>query len=280
MQGALENHARGWRQFFQLTLAMRIILNADDFGYSEDTLSATIGCFEHGALTSATIMPNMPATSEAIAFARNHPEFSFGVHLTFMSTGAERPLVDLSKIPDLVQENGQFQRSTTARIKALLGRISIAQIEIEAREQIDYLLDHDVPLSHVDSHGHLHKYGPFRKALSHILARYGISRVRNVQDIYLKTKPMSPTYWLGSLWRRKIREQFVTTDHFYMPASTEDRAWGNRLLQRLHGDGTLEIGVHPGREEPWRRAEAESVQAFADLLKRGTHQITSWHDIR
>ena len=42
---------------------MRLVLNADDFGYSDDTVEATIECFACGALTSATIMPAMPAAA-------------------------------------------------------------------------------------------------------------------------------------------------------------------------------------------------------------------------
>ena len=50
---------------------VRIVVNADDFGASAETVAATIQCFEHGALTSATIMPTMPAADEALAFARD-----------------------------------------------------------------------------------------------------------------------------------------------------------------------------------------------------------------
>ena len=45
---------------------MRIIINADDFGCSSDTVLATIDCFERELLASATIMVNMPASAEAI----------------------------------------------------------------------------------------------------------------------------------------------------------------------------------------------------------------------
>ena len=38
----------------------RLIINADDFGFSEDTVVATIELFNKGLLTSATMMPNMP----------------------------------------------------------------------------------------------------------------------------------------------------------------------------------------------------------------------------
>ena len=73
---------------------MLVVVNADDFGSSSDTVRATIECFEAGALTSATIMPGMPATDEALAYARSRPDLSFGVHLTLTGDGEERPAVD------------------------------------------------------------------------------------------------------------------------------------------------------------------------------------------
>ena len=63
---------------------MKVILHSDDFGFDKDTLEATIDCFEKGALTSATIMVNCEASEAAFEYARKHPEFSFGVHLTYV----------------------------------------------------------------------------------------------------------------------------------------------------------------------------------------------------
>ena len=53
---------------------MKFITTADNFGYDSDTVAATAECLLQGALTSATIMPKMPATEEAVEFAlnRNH----------------------------------------------------------------------------------------------------------------------------------------------------------------------------------------------------------------
>lgn len=257
---------------------MRIILNADDFGYSDDTVDATMECFGRNALTSATIMPNMPATDRALAFAREHTEFSFGVHFTFTGEGLEFPMSDASDVPDLVREDGQFLASRRVRAKAMLGRIPVDQIEQEMEMQIRRLLDAGVSISHVDSHHHMHKYGAFRQALIHVLAKYDLSRVRTVQDVYLKRPLVSPTYWFGWRWRRKIREAFATTDHFYMPASAGDRTWGVEVLRGLKGDA-LEIGVHPGHVEPWRRAEHAAALAFAQHARDEGHQLISWRDV-
>src|SRR5436190_2722497 len=104
---------------------MRIITNADDFGQDDDTVAATIECFERGALTSATIMPKMPATQRAIEYARSHAQFSFGVHLTFVRENErtpESPICAGGEIPALVDPDGRFPDSDKVRWQALFGR--------------------------------------------------------------------------------------------------------------------------------------------------------------
>ncbi len=256
---------------------MRIVVNADDFGYSDDTVEATIECFERGALTSATIMPAMPATSRAIAFARKHPQFSFGVHLTYSSGGVERPILPASAIPDLLDESGRFLPYPTVCRRALLRRLPVDQIERETEAQLASVLAQGVRLSHVDSHGHLHKFAPFQQALQRVLPRFGLNRVRNIQDIYLHRPFRSPTYWFSPLWRRSLMRRFHTTNHFHMPYSLSVRGadWWTRLLSKMRG-GTIEIGVHPGREEDWRNQERVGILQFAELSRQAGHELIGW----
>lgn len=254
---------------------MRIVLNADDFGYSDDTVRATIECFERGALTSASLMVNMPATAQAVAFAKAHPELSFGVHLTFVSDGIERPLSDPATIPDLVLPDGQFRDSNTVRVLALLRRLPLAQLERETAAQLAFLRDHGIPISHVDSHGHTHKFAPFRETLRRVLPRFGIRRVRNAQDVYLRPRLRSPTYWLGRLWRRSIMSSFATTEHFYMPANEDAGRFAAPLLRSLRGR-SLEVGVHPGFAESWRAQQKESIEEFAQQAHAAGHALIGW----
>src|SRR4051812_25183985 len=105
---------------------MRIIVNADDFGMSDDTVRATIACFEDGSLTSATIMPTMPATAAAIEYAKAHPQFSFGVHLTYVCDTTEHPVSDPKDVAALCDaSSGRFLPSQTVRVLAMRGKIPV-----------------------------------------------------------------------------------------------------------------------------------------------------------
>jgi chitin disaccharide deacetylase len=259
---------------------MRLILHADDFGASADTVRATIECFEQGVLTSASIMPGMPATAEATEFARSHTELDFGVHLTFVGDEDERPLSPADEIPALVTESGRFRPTRQLRARALLRRLPVEQIERELVRQLEAIRETGVEITHVDSHRHMHKLPSFRRALERVLPRFGIRRVRAVQDVYVRRPVGSPTYWLGPGWQRRLARRFATTDHFYMPTTTSDAGWERSLLriaERLTGS-TMEVGVHPGYDT-WRDDERSSVVSFAMLARDGGHELVAWKDI-
>lgn len=258
---------------------MRVILNADDFGASEETLRATIDCFEAGALTSATIMVGMERTDAAIAYARAHPEYTFGLHLRLVADGDARPLAGPDAVPALVDEDGRFLSTRKIRVLALRGRLPADQLEREIVAQLGALVSAGVPVSHVDSHRHVHKLPQVATALRRTLPRFGITKVRAVQDVYLKRPLGKPTYWIGPVWQRRLAASFQTTSHMYMPSSAHDVGWSAPLLarcERLNG-GALEVGVHPGyATETWRDEERRSVLEFAADARAAGHELVSW----
>jgi len=258
-----------------MTSQMSVILNADDFGWDSDTVDTTIECFDRGRLTSASVMTNMPRADRALEFASTHPGFGFGLHLCYCSDGDEYPLSPASEIPDLVGRDGQFLPSNELRRRALVGRVSVAQLVVETRRQIAKMVAAGVQPTHVDSHGHLHKFKPFREALRVVLPEFRISRVRGVQDIYIAGKRRSPTYWLRKPWQTRLARLFATADHFYMPASDGPAPWPDKLLDVV-GPGILEVGIHPGKEQSWRAKEVEDLGRFVERLRGSGVELATW----
>jgi len=259
---------------------MRIVVNADDFGLSADTVSATVAAIQAGYVTSATLMPDAPASPEAVAFASTTPAVSFGVHLTFCGEGSGQSIAPAEDVPALIDRVGRLHSNTNrVRLLAVLGRLPVQQLEREIAAQLDWARSQGIEVSHVDSHQHLHKYKPFREALGRVLPTLGIRRVRSVQDIYLHRPRPGPTALFGSRWGSDLRARFATTDHFYMPASAGDRSWTALLRRPDLQNSTIEIGVHPGKHEPWRQLEAEGGAEFAREAMSSGHRLVTWREI-
>lgn len=260
---------------------MLIVANADDFGATAETLAATIECFERGGLTSATIMTAVPETSAALNYAVSHPEHGFGVHLQLVGDGVERPLSDPDEVRSLVDADGLLLPTGVIRKRALRGALPVGELQREIERQVSVAVAAGIPVTHVDSHRHVHKLGPVREALRRALPAFGVTRVRSVQDVWLKRPVASPTFWVGRLWQRDLARSFTTSDHFYMPSSAHDLAWDGALLERLEtlGGATLEVGVHPGREEAWRADEGASVVRFAAAARERGHELVAWSAI-
>ena len=220
---------------------MKIILAADDFGYSLETLNATIDCAEAGALTSASILVNCPESEKALNYAREHPSFGWGVHLTFVGDGVEKSLLPHSELNRLTDSNGYFLPSNKIRLLSIINCLPVDQIAREMSAQISKAIDCGVKVSYVDSHGHLHKFYPFQQALKKVLPYFGIKRVRYVQNVYFRDYIFKPTYLIGQIWRSSIRKNFITTDYLYMPSSTFDKDWAESII-KLPLNGVLEVG--------------------------------------
>lgn len=263
---------------------MKVILHADDFGFDHDTTQATIELLESGTLTSATIMPTMPAAKEAITFAAKHPELSFGVHLTYVD--GLTPASDAKVISSLVDAEGLFLPSDDTRKKALRFAANKHEIVKESLAQIRILQEGGVKVSHLDSHGHLHKFPSFLLALGEVRKQSGIERVRRVQNVFVNKPKFGPVMVLNKMFAAYISAKFKSTDYFYMSANNFDTNWSDAILaemDKLPQNAVIEVGVHPARSgysEEWRVAEYNDIMEFASKLRAGgKHQIITWNEV-
>jgi predicted glycoside hydrolase/deacetylase ChbG (UPF0249 family) len=150
-----------------------VVIHADDFG---ETVAITNGiqrAIEAGVLTSTSIMANMPATAYALGRARALTGYaSFGVHLNFCEG---RPLTAGHSLADA---RGEFYPKRVMIRRALIGKLSLAELEHEITAQIAFIRDAGVPVSHVDGHKHLHQLPVVSTAVANVLPRFAIERVR------------------------------------------------------------------------------------------------------
>lgn len=222
----------------------RVIINADDLGLSPRVNDAIFGLMDRGRLTSSTIMANGPALEAAAKEAGSHPRCSFGVHLNLTDL---RPMTTDDALKPLLNEAGEFARR--ARDVPYDDGL-LRAVEREWTAQIERVRSLGVPISHVDSHHHVHTHAPLFKVLKRVQAATGIRRVRTTMNLYHPTDPLvggfkqrlKKSAWHGAL--RWFSPRTTTTDLFTWFWIYHD------LLPAVPAARTVELMVHPGSDDP------------------------------
>ncbi|HNQ72782.1 MAG TPA: polysaccharide deacetylase family protein [Verrucomicrobiota bacterium] len=128
-----------------------LIVNGDDTGMCHAANRATIDCLERGAMRSATIMVPCPWFPEIAAYARQHPDKGFGVHLCHTSewvTYRWGPVADRSLVPGLLDPDGYLWRE----VEDVYKHAKPEEALIEGRAQIKKALAAGIDVTHLDSH--------------------------------------------------------------------------------------------------------------------------------
>lgn len=123
-----------------------LIVNADDFGYSDGINRGIAEAHDRGIVTSTSLMVDAPQAAEAAALARARPALSVGLHVNFTNEG-ER-LVEFDD-PAACRAGLEAQ---LAAFQALMGG----------------------PPTHLDSHQHVHRGRSPRPVFQAAAARLGV----------------------------------------------------------------------------------------------------------
>lgn len=83
----------------------RLIIRADDVGYTEVYDLGVYQSIEKGIVTSADVMLDSPHTIEVLQWLKKHPWISLGWHRHLWET----PVLPAGEVPSLVDEEGRFK---------------------------------------------------------------------------------------------------------------------------------------------------------------------------
>jgi hopanoid biosynthesis associated protein HpnK len=260
----------------------RLIINADDFGFTSGVNRAIVEAHTRGVVTSSTLMAKGRAFGEAVELSRTVPELSIGCHVVLIDG---EPVVEPGMIRSLVQD-GRFRDGLKAfAARALTGRINATEIEAEASAQIRKIQALGISVSHVDTHKHTHLFPSILRPLLRAAAACGVKAVRN---------PFGPKFPLRSsqllarpgLWTRyaevKVlgrfagkfqaavdREGFLTTDGtlgIEVTGTLDETLF--RAIAESVPDGTWEFVCHPGYNDADLRAARTRLRESREMELR------------
>ncbi len=238
----------------------RLVVNADDFGFTTDVNRGIVDAHTRGILTATTLMANGPAFDDAVRLARAVPGLDIGCHLVLVGA------------PGLPQTVAQL---LTALV---LGRVRPYE---EFAAQIHRMLDAGIVPTHLDTHKHTHLAPPVLDAIARASEDFRIPWVRRPFDLPLTALrggvPRSKRLTSDALQllRRRFhrvlaRRHCRTTDHFAgFQITGRFRSAELGALIRALPDGLTEFMCHPGyctaelRAAPTRLKESREEELAA-----------------
>lgn len=168
----------------------RLIVNADDFGFTGGVNAGILHAYTDGIVTSTTLMACGAAFEEAVEIAQSNKGLGVGCHLVAVG---EKTVAPVSSVPSLVDADSRLPRTVTdLAIKIARGQIKQGDIEIEFRAQLTKLSDAGITPTHLDTHKHAHVHPVVLKAVLKVAREFGIAKIRRPFQSFSNT-PSGPT---------------------------------------------------------------------------------------
>jgi predicted glycoside hydrolase/deacetylase ChbG (UPF0249 family) len=225
----------------------KLIVNADDFGFSRGVTDGILRSHKEGILTSTTLMTNMVDRDRAIDLAGQTPTLGVGIHLN-LTQG--KPLTDCSRI---VGADGMFLRSLPKLFWRLRSQETRKEATQEMRAQVEYARRRGLTPTHVDSHKHVCHLPWLHDSVIEVCREMGIGWVRCAREVRVEgTGGLGLPYRVQVRFARTLAEKvkaagLKTTDWFFGLGTTgrTDAAVWEKLAAKMPG-GLGEVMVHPG----------------------------------
>ncbi len=226
---------------------MRMIINSDDFGATQSVNDHTLDLIERGRITSATLIANAPALEDAVRRIPRHTRCSFGVHLNLTEFAPLTPPEELRNLKPFLDDKGCFAGEAVLRSVPIDARARDAFFK-EWCLQVKRVLSLGLPVSHFDSHNHVHTMPALFTVLKRVQREFGIRKVRTSWNVYSASSPASSALLLKKqVWGLALRHYYrtVTTSAFTSFAVFYELAKSHRQPDLIQYD-SMELMVHPG----------------------------------
>jgi chitin disaccharide deacetylase len=255
----------------------QLIINADDFGFTEKVSRGILHAHQEGILTSTTLMATGKAFDAAVSMGRQASALGVGVHLN-LTEGV--PVSPARNIPSLVDRRGRLHLNPGRLLLGIVtGQVNLGDVEIELRQQILKVSRAGILPTHLDGHKHVHVLPGVSDIVIRLAQEFSIGSVRCPWEAApplpaLRRRGNSGAavarqYLLGrtvSVFARRFKQKvaksgLLSPAHFYGLSQTGflDFPGIQDVLEDLP-EGASELMCHPGYLD-------------ADLVKTGTRLL-------
>jgi predicted glycoside hydrolase/deacetylase ChbG (UPF0249 family) len=221
----------------------RLIVNADDFGFTHDVNAGILEAHRHGILTATTLMANGDAFDDAVALALENRSLDVGCHLVLVQG---RSVADPSR---------ELPATLAELARALLQRKLPVYEELLA--QVRKIVRAGIRPTHFDTHKHTHLLPPVLDAVAQLAQEFRVPWIRRPFDFGID-RGARITKSAVAVGMRVTRPGFAralgnlkNTDHFagFQITGTMGEANLIATLERLPA-GLTELMCHPGKLGP------------------------------
>jgi predicted glycoside hydrolase/deacetylase ChbG (UPF0249 family) len=259
-----------------------LIVNADDYGMTQEISRAVLLAHREGIVTSTSVLANGAAFAETARWLDDAPGLGVGVHLA--AVGGDRPLLSPREIPTLCDRDGRLPRSWH---QLLLLRPDPDDLSRELAAQIERVRELGRPVTHLDAHQHVHLWPRLGDVVIALAQKFGIPAIRVPRSRGRRLTGAAVWALSRNLACKAKAAGLAYTDAFAGFDEAGRLEWPRlehtiRVLGRAHG--SAELCVHPGlgqdaQREGYRCAEelravcAPAAREAIDLagLELGTY---------
>lgn len=269
-----------------MAFMISLIINADDLGINPDRDRGIIEAFEHGIVTSSTMLANGPSFATATVQARSIG-MPVGIHLN-LSDGVTLT----GPIGGLTDQNNRLPGKHRLRCYLLGNGHDLAGIRREFSAQIEKVMETGLNPGHIDGHQHCHSYPALIEMVIELAREYGLDAMRSLcpeepsgAEIPGElAEDLSLFLNLGQKAREVMRISAIRTPDGLCGLSqlhSLDTASLCLLLEKLP-EGYWELMTHPGYPHPQGRS-FEGEQRLAEvraLCSAEAKDVITRRDIR
>lgn len=231
-----------------------LIVNADDFGWTEGINEGIVSAHAKGIVTSTTMLAAGRAARHAVALAGATPSLAVGVHLAYQ---LGRPLIDPRTLDVIFRADGTPRYGTLGLWAAVtVSRAARRQLREHFRAQIDAVFGYGLTPSHLDTHKHVHYWPTVTRILCDLANEFSIPAMRLTAESPFRGASGSRVsrMQLAALgWTVPINRSYIRSSRVFFPVRlmgiVQTGQWTKQALLGILDalpDGWTELMVHPG----------------------------------